>query len=108
MALVYLGVGPDFRREIASKVLPREALNDPVLFKRFRREAGTRVALEPSVIVPVYDYDEDDGRPFLSMGYLSGVHSPRLFSGRRNAGCRIPVKESLNMECQRRRACPYA
>jgi serine/threonine protein kinase len=72
MAFVYLGFDPNFRREVAIKVLPREALDDPVLFERFQREARTIAALEHSAIVPVYDFGEDDGRPFLVMRYLNG------------------------------------
>ncbi len=72
MATVYLAYDPNFQREVAVKVMLREAVDNPTLFQRFLREARTIASLEHPAIVPVYDFGEEDGRPFLVMRYLSG------------------------------------
>jgi tRNA A-37 threonylcarbamoyl transferase component Bud32 len=72
MATVFLAHDPNFQREVAVKVMLREAVDNPALFQRFLREARTVASLEHPAIVPVYDFGEEDGRPFLVMRYLSG------------------------------------
>jgi serine/threonine protein kinase len=72
MAAVYLAHDPNFQREVAVKVLLRESLDDTALIERFLREARAIASLEHPAIVPVYDFGEEDGRPFLVMRYLSG------------------------------------
>lgn len=72
MATVYLANDPMFDREVAIKVLPREFLHDPMFKTRFNREAKTVAALEHPAIVPVYDFGEEDGQPFLVMRYMPG------------------------------------
>jgi tRNA A-37 threonylcarbamoyl transferase component Bud32 len=72
MATVYLARDPNFQREVAIKVLPHEALHDSTLYQRFQREARTIASLEHPAIVPVYDFGEEDGQPFLVMRYLNG------------------------------------
>jgi serine/threonine-protein kinase len=72
MATVYHAFDPRFRREVAIKVLPREFMHDPTFRARFEREAQTIAALEHPAIVPVHDFGEADGQPFLVMRYMSG------------------------------------
>ena len=72
MAAVYLAYDPNFDREVAIKVLPHELMHDPAFRTRFHREARTIAALEHPAIVPVYDFGEQDGQPYLVMRYLSG------------------------------------
>jgi hypothetical protein len=72
MAAVYLAHDPNFQREVAVKVMHREAVDNSTLFQRFLREARTIASLDHPAIVPVYDFGEEDGRPFLVMRYLSG------------------------------------
>jgi hypothetical protein len=72
MATVYLAYDPNTGRDVAIKVLPRELMHDPAFRARFEREARTIAALEHPAIVPVYDFGEEDGQPFLVMRYLSG------------------------------------
>jgi tRNA A-37 threonylcarbamoyl transferase component Bud32 len=72
MAAVYLARDPNFQREVAVKVMLRDTVDNPTLFERFLREARTIASLEHPAIVPVYDFGEEDGRPFLVMRYLSG------------------------------------
>jgi serine/threonine protein kinase len=72
MATVFQGFDPRFKRDVAIKLLPREFLHDPNFRARFEREATTIASLEHSAIVPVYDFGEEDGQPYLVMRYMPG------------------------------------
>ncbi|MBN2500717.1 MAG: protein kinase [Anaerolineales bacterium] len=72
MATVYLATDPRFNRQVAIKVLPRQFTYDPAFRERFDREARTIAQLEHNAIVPVYDFGEEDGLPFLVMRYMRG------------------------------------
>lgn len=72
MAKVYRGYDPRFEREVAIKVLPRDFMDDPMFRSRFEREAKTIAALEHQAIVPVYDFGEDNGQPYLVMRLMTG------------------------------------
>ena len=72
MATIFLAHDPMFGRDVAVKVLPREFLHDPSFRGRFEREARTIAALEHPAIVPVYDFGEDNGQPYLVMRYMRG------------------------------------
>ena len=72
MATVYKAHDPRSEREVAVKVLPREMLHDPQFRTRFEREAKTIAMLEHPVIVPVYDFGEEDGQPYFVMRYMTG------------------------------------
>ena len=72
MASVYLASDPRFQRDVAIKVLPRAYLNDEMFRARFQREAHTIATLEHPAIVPVHDFGEEDGQPYLVMRYMSG------------------------------------
>ena len=72
MATVYQAFDPRFEREVAIKVLPREFLHDPQFRMRFEREAKMVAGLEHASIVPVYDFGEEDGQPYIVMRYMGG------------------------------------
>jgi serine/threonine-protein kinase len=72
MATVYLCRDPTFERPVAVKVLPRAFLHDPSFLARFEKEAKTIASMEHPAIVPVYDFGEDQGQPFLVMRYMQG------------------------------------
>lgn len=72
MATVYLAHDPYVRRDVALKVLPREYLHDPTFRTRFQREAQLVAALEHPAIVPIYDFGEENGQPFLVMRHMHG------------------------------------
>lgn len=72
MAVVYRARDPRFERDVAIKVLPREFLHDPSFRERFEREAKIIAQLEHGYIVPVYDFGEHDGQPYLVMRYMAG------------------------------------
>jgi serine/threonine protein kinase len=72
MATVYRAYDPNFERDVAIKILPEAFLHDPQFKVRFEREAKTIALLEHPTIVPVYDFGEGDGQPFIVMRYMSG------------------------------------
>ncbi len=72
MAVIYLARDPLMKRLVAIKVMPRKFTFDPTFRARFEREAEVIAALEHPAIVPIYDFGEDDGRPYFVMRYMPG------------------------------------
>ena len=72
MAVVYLARDPRLGRAVALKILPREFMFDPKFRARFQREAKVLVSLQIPGIVPVYDFGEHEGQPYLVMRYMAG------------------------------------
>jgi eukaryotic-like serine/threonine-protein kinase len=82
MATVFKAYDPHFKREVAVKVLPSQLTHDPMFRIRFEREAQTIATLEHPAIVPVYDFGEEEERPYLVMRYMvGGSLSERLQQG---------------------------
>jgi serine/threonine protein kinase len=82
MAVVYLARDPYMKRHVAIKVLAAQHA-DPGFLSRFRREAEVIAALEHPAIVPVYDYGEHNGRPYIVMRYMAGGSlASRMAKGR--------------------------
>lgn len=72
MSTVYLAHDPHFEREVAIKLLPVELSHHPTFRRRFEREAKVVAALADPAIVPVYDFGEEKGQPFLVMRFMTG------------------------------------
>jgi len=72
MATVYRAHQVSMNRIVALKVLPRQFLTDDTYMQRFEREVAIVSRLEHRSIVPVYDYGEQDGQPFIAMRYMAG------------------------------------
>jgi serine/threonine protein kinase len=72
MATVYHAYDPNFERDVAIKVLPEVFLHDPQFRVRFDREAKMIALLEHPAIVPLYDFGESNGQPYIVMRYMSG------------------------------------
>ncbi len=81
MATVYLAFDSLFERQVAIKVLPRQFTEDPRSLQRFEQEAKMIAGLEDPAIVPVYDFGEDNGWPYLAMRYMSGGTLGERMSG---------------------------
>ena len=67
MSEVWAADDVELGRRVALKLLARDA--DPA---RFEREAQAVAALAHPNICRLYDYGEDDGRPFMVLEYLDG------------------------------------
>lgn len=72
MASVYLAEQPAMHRQVAIKVLPAAFLQDENFLTRFSREVKIIAGLEHPRILPVYDFGEADGQPYIVMRYVSG------------------------------------
>lgn len=72
MATIYRAHQLSMNRDVAIKVLPREFLHEPTFIGRFRQEAAIAAHLEHRAIVPVYDYGEAEGVPYIVMRYMEG------------------------------------
>jgi serine/threonine protein kinase/Tol biopolymer transport system component len=72
MATVYRAHQVSMNRIVAIKVLPRQFVNDDTYMQRFNREVQIAARLEHRGIVPVHDYGEFDGQPYIVMRYMAG------------------------------------
>ncbi|MCA9913149.1 MAG: serine/threonine protein kinase [Anaerolineae bacterium] len=73
MATVYKAYHTQLNRPVAIKVMHQNLLDDATFTARFQREAQIVASLSHPHIVPVYDYDQHEGLPFLVMKYVPGV-----------------------------------
>lgn len=72
MATVYKAYHPALDRYVAIKVLHQAFKEDPNFLARFQREARVVAHIEHPNIVPVYDFAEHEGQPYLVMKYVEG------------------------------------
>ncbi|MFQ3645440.1 MAG: protein kinase [Anaerolineae bacterium] len=72
MARVYLARQQSMNRQVALKVLPMQFVSDDTYLQRFHREVKIVSQLEHAHIVPVYDYGEYQGQPYIVMRYMAG------------------------------------
>ncbi|GAB4513842.1 MAG: hypothetical protein OHK0046_15080 [Anaerolineae bacterium] len=72
MATVYRGYQPRLDRSVAIKVMHQMLMQDPNYRARFEREARIIARLDHPSIVPIYDYDTQDGQPYLVMKFIQG------------------------------------
>jgi serine/threonine protein kinase len=70
MAAVYKAYHPAMERYIALKVLPRHMAFSEEFLTRFRREAKLLAQLQHPHILPVFDYGEVDGYPYIVMPFI--------------------------------------
>ncbi len=72
MATVYKAYHAALDRYVAIKALHPAFGEDQNFLARFQREARLVAKLEHPNIVPVYDYSEHEGRPYLVMKFIEG------------------------------------
>jgi serine/threonine-protein kinase len=72
MATVYKAYHANLDRYVAIKVLHPAFKEDPGFLERFKREAQIVARLEHPNIVPVYDYADHEGQPYLVMKFIEG------------------------------------
>src|SRR5215813_5118250 len=72
MATVYRAQQVSMNRVVAVKVLPEKYINDDTYIQRFEQEVAIVSKLEHRNIVPVHDYGEYNGQPYIVMRYMAG------------------------------------
>ncbi|MGB2907218.1 MAG: protein kinase [Candidatus Aminicenantaceae bacterium] len=72
MGVVYKAQDTKLKRTVALKFLPPELTHISEVKERFMREAQAAAALDHSNICTVYEFDEADGKAFISMAYIGG------------------------------------
>ena len=72
MATVFKAYHASLDRYVAIKVLHPAFKADPQFFERFKREARIVANLEHPNIIPVYDFNEHNGEPYLVMRFIEG------------------------------------
>ena len=103
MATVYLARQQSMNRNVALKILPGQFMHDEAYLQRFEREVNIVTQLEHRNIVPVYDYGEFEGQPYIAMRYLPAGSVEELL-----ADGRIPLARVLGIIDQVAGALDYA
>jgi tRNA A-37 threonylcarbamoyl transferase component Bud32 len=96
MATVYKAYHASLDRYVALKVLHPAFLEDKTFLARFEREAKLVARLDHPNIVPIYDYSEHEGRPYLVMKYVEGeTLKARIQHGPLGADETLKIVESV-------------
>jgi len=72
MARVYRAKDSVLGRQVALKILAETAAGDPEAKARFLQEARLASSIAHENIIAVYDFGEEQGRPFMVMEFLEG------------------------------------
>ena len=81
MATVYRAYQPALDRVVAVKVLPESFVNQPGFLERFHIEAQAVAKLDHPNIVPIYDYGQADGIPYIVMKYVQAGTLKDMMAG---------------------------
>src|SRR5262249_58904059 len=94
MGAVFQAEDPSLRRIVALKVMRPDVAADPTARARFLREARATAAVEHDHIVHIFQVNEENGIPYLTMPLLRGESlSARL----KAAGGPSPVFEAARL-----------
>jgi len=109
MAVVYKAYDIRLERDVALKLIRTDeipASQHDRLMKRFEREAKSQARFSHPNIVPVFDYGEVNGSPYIVMDYVAGQSLKQRLSG--PVPCRhavewlIPIADALAYAHKRR------
>jgi len=96
MATVYKAYHAALDRYVALKVLHPAFTDDATFMSRFQREARVVARLDHPNIVPIYDFAEYEGRPYLVMKFIEGETLKALLArGRLSFRQMLPIVEAV-------------
>jgi serine/threonine-protein kinase len=72
MGVVYKAEDTKLKRTVALKFLPLEMTHVPEVKERFMREAQAAAALDHPNICTVYEFDEAEGKTYITMAFIKG------------------------------------
>lgn len=72
MSEVFKAIEPTLERYVAIKIMHRANLSSPDVMANFLEEARAVASLRHTNIVPLYSAGEEQGVPYLAMGYIEG------------------------------------
>ncbi len=97
MARVYRGYHAQLNRYVAIKVLRADLADDESFSARFHREAQAVAALRHPNIVQVFDFDVQDGMPYMVLELLEGDTLKARLNAYRQRGERMPFGEVVRV-----------
>lgn len=103
MATVYKAYHTSLERYVAIKIMDAAISGEPDFFERFRREARVIARLDNPHIVPIYDFNEHNGQPYLVLKYIDGQTLKQ-----RMAASPLATLEALNIVTAVGEALQYA
>lgn len=103
-AQVYLADDVRLRRRVAVKLLHAALADDETFLRRFRAEAQAAAGLSHPNIVAVYDWGDDEGRPYIVTEYLGGGSLRAVLDD----GGRLSPSQALLVGLEATRALEYA
>lgn len=103
MAAVYKAYQPSMERHVAVKVLPRHMATSEEFVARFKREAKLLAQLQHPHILPVFDYGESEGYPYIVMSFVQSGTLADLMKKQR-----LPMSEVRRIITQTGDALGYA
>ena len=68
--IVYLAMDKVLDRQVALKILHPQLLINPQSVHRFKQEAQLSARLDHPNILPIYEFDEFEGRFYIVMAYM--------------------------------------
>ncbi len=103
-AQVFLADDVRLRRRVAVKLLHAALADDETFLRRFRAEAQAAAALSHPNIVAVFDWGDDDGRPYIVTEHLGGGSLRSVLDD----GGRLTPSQALLVGLEATRALDYA
>nr|MBP7694140.1 serine/threonine protein kinase [Anaerolineales bacterium] len=108
MAEVYQAYQTTLDRSVALKVILPYLNADTDFLRRFEREAKSVAALRHPNIVQVFDYDVEDGLPYMVMEYIEGDSLKMLLDKLGRRGQTLPLPQAVRVAREIAQALGYA
>ena len=108
MAEVYKAYQPSLDRYVALKLMHAFLAADQDFISRFEREAKNVAALRHPNIVQVYDFDVQNGTPYMVMEYIEGGTLKSHLEDLTRQGKALSIDEAVHMVKEVGKALSYA